>query len=125
MTAAVLSEGRTVADDLSIWPTSTTRLPHGGLAVGGVSLAELAERFDTPAYVLDEGEVRGRCRTYRDAEQAHHDLRSSRPDRDVKKPGRDPFFRLGVVVVLEQTHGALPEEPRVAGEAPGAGRQSG
>ncbi|MGW1766500.1 diaminopimelate decarboxylase [Streptomyces sp. NPDC002073] len=67
MTAAVLSEGRTVADDLSIWPTSTTRLPHAGLAVGGVSLAELAERFDTPAYVLDEGEVRGRCRTYRDA----------------------------------------------------------
>ncbi|MFF3018535.1 diaminopimelate decarboxylase [Streptomyces sp. NPDC057939] len=54
-------------DDLSIWPASTTRLPHGGLSVGGVSLADLAERFDTPVYVLDEGEVRTRCRTYRDA----------------------------------------------------------
>lgn len=64
---ALLSKVRAVTDDLSIWPASTTRLPHGGLAVGGVSLVELAERFDTPAYVLDEGEVRGRCRTYRDA----------------------------------------------------------
>ncbi|MFJ4964717.1 Diaminopimelate decarboxylase [Streptomyces sp. ADI96-02] len=54
-------------DDLSVWPASTGRLPHGGLAVGGVSLAEVAERFDTPVYVLDEQEVRGRCRTYRDA----------------------------------------------------------
>ncbi|MFJ5806461.1 diaminopimelate decarboxylase [Streptomyces sp. NPDC093093] len=67
MTIAVLPEVAPRTDDLSIWPASTTRLPHGGLAVGGVSLAELAERFDTPAYVLDEGEVRERCRTYRDA----------------------------------------------------------
>ncbi|WP_030774622.1 MULTISPECIES: diaminopimelate decarboxylase [unclassified Streptomyces] len=64
---AVVSKVQAVTDDLSIWPASTRRLPHGGLAVGGMSLAELAERFDTPAYVLDEGEVRGRCRTYRDA----------------------------------------------------------
>lgn len=64
---AVLSEGKARADDLSIWPASTTQVSHGGLAVGGVSLAEIAERFDTPAYVLDEGEVRERCRTYRDA----------------------------------------------------------
>ncbi|AZM92334.1 diaminopimelate decarboxylase [Streptomyces sp. W1SF4] len=64
---AVLSEVQPRAGDLSIWPASTTRLAHGGLAVGGVPLAEIAERFDTPAYVLDEGEVRERCRTYRDA----------------------------------------------------------
>ncbi|MER5807493.1 diaminopimelate decarboxylase [Streptomyces sp. NPDC002033] len=64
---AAPSEVRTRADDLSIWPVSTTRLAHGGLAVGGVPLAEIADRFDTPAYVLDEGEVRERCRTYRDA----------------------------------------------------------
>ncbi|MER5763461.1 diaminopimelate decarboxylase [Streptomyces sp. NPDC002082] len=66
MTIAALPEILTGADDLSPWPASTTRLPHGGLAVGGVALTEIAERFDTPAYVLDEGEVRGRCRTYRD-----------------------------------------------------------
>ncbi|MER5760601.1 diaminopimelate decarboxylase [Streptomyces sp. NPDC002082] len=64
MTVTVLPELPTGADDLSIWPASVTRLPHGGLAVGGVSLTEVAERFGTPAYVLDEGEVRERCRTY-------------------------------------------------------------
>ncbi|MFF2194868.1 diaminopimelate decarboxylase [Streptomyces sp. NPDC058157] len=67
MTVDVLSEVAADADDLGVWPASTARLPDGGLAVGGVSLAEVAQRFDTPVYVLDEGEVRGRCRTYRDA----------------------------------------------------------
>ncbi|MCX4524553.1 diaminopimelate decarboxylase [Streptomyces sp. NBC_01551] len=67
MTMTTLPEVTAGADELSIWPASTSRLPHGGLAVGGVSLAEVADRFDTPAYVLDEGEVRARCRTYRDA----------------------------------------------------------
>lgn len=67
MTVAALPGITTDADDLSIWPASASRLPHGGLAVGGVSLSEIADRFDTPVYVLDEGEVRARCRTYRDA----------------------------------------------------------
>ncbi|MEU3060599.1 diaminopimelate decarboxylase [Streptomyces subrutilus] len=67
MTVAVLPEVTADADDLSVWPASTTRLPRGGLTVGGVSLAAVAERYDTPVYVLDEGEVRERCRTYRDA----------------------------------------------------------
>ncbi len=55
------------ADDLSVWPASTARHDRGDLAVGGVSLAEIADRFGTPVYILDEGEVRARCRTYRDA----------------------------------------------------------
>ncbi|WP_327135004.1 diaminopimelate decarboxylase [Streptomyces sp. NBC_01343] len=68
MTTVTVSEiAAGSADELSVWPASTTRLPHGGLAVGGVPLTEIADRFDTPAYVLDEGEVRARCRTYRDA----------------------------------------------------------
>ncbi|MFI7355711.1 diaminopimelate decarboxylase [Streptomyces avidinii] len=67
MTTAALSEVTAGADDLSVWPASAHCLPHGGLAVAGVSLAEIADRFDTPVYVLDEGEVRARCRTYRDA----------------------------------------------------------
>ncbi|CAM5682860.1 diaminopimelate decarboxylase [Streptomyces californicus] len=57
----------TAPDDLSVWPASTARLPHGHLSVGGVSLAETADRFDTPAYVVDEDEIRTRCRTYRAA----------------------------------------------------------
>ncbi|MEU5147913.1 diaminopimelate decarboxylase [Streptomyces yangpuensis] len=67
MTVSLLAEATAGAEDLALWPASTRRLPHGGLAVGAVSLAEVADRFGTPAYVLDEGEVRGRCRTYREA----------------------------------------------------------
>ncbi|WKX71692.1 diaminopimelate decarboxylase [Streptomyces sp. XD-27] len=58
--------GHTTAD-LAVWPATTARLPHGDLAVGGVSLAGLADRFGTPTYLLDEDEVRTRCRTYRHA----------------------------------------------------------
>ncbi|MEU6385965.1 diaminopimelate decarboxylase [Streptomyces bauhiniae] len=53
--------------DLSVWPASATDTPRTGLSVGGVPLAEIADRFGTPVYVLDEAEVRERCRTYRDA----------------------------------------------------------
>ncbi|MER5515535.1 diaminopimelate decarboxylase [Streptomyces sp. NPDC002763] len=57
----------TTPADLSVWPASTTEPRPGDLAVGGVPLAEVADRFGTPVYVLDEDEVRERCRTYRDA----------------------------------------------------------
>ncbi|MEU3711503.1 diaminopimelate decarboxylase [Streptomyces catenulae] len=67
MTTAVLPSLPADADDLSVWPSTTTRLPDGDLAVGGVPLTEAARRFETPVYVLDEAEVRARCRTYRDA----------------------------------------------------------
>lgn len=61
-----------LADDLSVWPASAAPLPGGDLAVGGVPLAELADRFATPVYVLDEAEVRDRCRMYRDAFPGAH-----------------------------------------------------
>ncbi|MFD3808553.1 diaminopimelate decarboxylase [Streptomyces sp. NPDC058611] len=65
---AAASPGLRAGDgDLSVWPASTARLPGGDLTVGGVSLAGLADRFGTPVRVLDESEVRGRCRTYRNA----------------------------------------------------------
>ncbi len=53
--------------ELAVWPASTRHAPHGELTVGGVALTEIAERFGTPVYVLDEDEVRNRCRAYRDA----------------------------------------------------------
>ncbi|MFI5972848.1 diaminopimelate decarboxylase [Streptomyces sp. NPDC051452] len=53
--------------ELAVWPASTTEPRPGDLAVGGVPLAEVADRFGTPVYVLDEAEVRDRCRTYRGA----------------------------------------------------------
>ncbi|MHC6625208.1 diaminopimelate decarboxylase [Streptomyces globosus] len=67
MTTAVIPAPDSGTGGLSVWPASTARLAHGGLAVGGVDLAEAAERFGTPVYVLDEGEVRKRCRAYRNA----------------------------------------------------------
>ncbi|MCX2185285.1 diaminopimelate decarboxylase [Streptomyces sp. SKN60] len=64
MTVAPLAPA---ASDLSVWPASAVARPDGRLLVGGVALDELAERHGTPLYVLDEDEVRGRCRAYRDA----------------------------------------------------------
>ncbi len=52
------------AAGLSVWPASARLTSRGDVAVGGVSLVEAAERFGTPVYLLDEGEVRERCRTY-------------------------------------------------------------
>ena len=53
--------------ETALWPASTTGAAQGALAVGGVPLARIAENFGTPCYVLDEGEVRERCRMYRAA----------------------------------------------------------
>ncbi|MGW5424026.1 diaminopimelate decarboxylase [Streptomyces sp. NPDC003943] len=54
-------------DGPSVWPASTASRPHGRLLVGGVALDEIAESHGTPVYVLDEDEVRARCRAYREA----------------------------------------------------------
>ena len=50
-----------------IWPCTTRLEPGGVIRVGGWSLGELARRHGTPLYVLDEADVRYRCRAYRDA----------------------------------------------------------
>jgi diaminopimelate decarboxylase len=47
-----------------IWPASTRHTGHGAITIGGVNLADLAEQYGTPAYVIDEGEVREHCREY-------------------------------------------------------------
>ncbi|MQY39554.1 Diaminopimelate decarboxylase [Streptomyces sp. RB17] len=60
-------EPATAMAELAVWPASATEPRPGDLAVGGVPLAAVADRFGTPVYVLDEAEVRDRCRTYRDA----------------------------------------------------------
>jgi len=52
---------------LSVWPASARPGTGGDVTVGGVSLTESADRFGTPLYILDEQEVRERCRRYRAA----------------------------------------------------------
>jgi diaminopimelate decarboxylase len=53
---------------MNIWPLTA----DPAYSVGGVPLTEIAERFGTPAYVLDEEHVRHRCREYRKALHPHH-----------------------------------------------------
>ncbi len=51
----------------SPWPL-TTRLEAGSLvSIGGVQLDTLAERYGTPLWVVDEHDLRTRCRSYREA----------------------------------------------------------
>ncbi|MFD6352270.1 diaminopimelate decarboxylase [Nocardia tengchongensis] len=51
--------------DPAIWPRETHYDADGRITVGGVALADIADQYGTPAYVLDEGEVRDRCQAYR------------------------------------------------------------
>jgi diaminopimelate decarboxylase len=53
------------AFDLSLLPASARVGADGSLAVGGVDVVGLAGEFGTPLYVYDEGELRARCREYR------------------------------------------------------------
>jgi diaminopimelate decarboxylase len=46
------------ADALSVWPASARPFATGDVTVGGVSLAEAADRFGTPLYVLDDMSLR-------------------------------------------------------------------
>jgi diaminopimelate decarboxylase len=50
--------------DLTLLPRSASVDEHGRCLLGGIPLDDLAERFGTPLYVYDEGEIRGRCREY-------------------------------------------------------------
>ncbi|WP_247706424.1 diaminopimelate decarboxylase [Streptomyces liliiviolaceus] len=54
-------------DILELFPEGTTVEADRGLTVGGVALSEVADRFSTPAYVVDEAGLRARIRRYRQA----------------------------------------------------------
>ncbi|MEY3607073.1 MAG: diaminopimelate decarboxylase [Actinomycetota bacterium] len=55
-----------MASDLNpiIWPASATRNDQGEIAVGGVTVSNLATQYGTPLYVFDEADVRQRARDY-------------------------------------------------------------
>ncbi|MEH0971082.1 diaminopimelate decarboxylase [Micromonospora sp. CPCC 205546] len=50
-----------------LWPRTVTRDGDGVLAVAGLGVRDIAAEFGTPAYVLDEDDLRSRCRDFRDA----------------------------------------------------------
>ncbi|MEU6388556.1 diaminopimelate decarboxylase [Streptomyces sp. NPDC046939] len=72
--ADVLPEGHYTAPpadlnalDPKVWAQTVARTPEGGVRVGGIEVARLAEEFGTPAYFLDEDDFRARCAAWRDA----------------------------------------------------------
>jgi diaminopimelate decarboxylase len=50
-----------------LWPRTVTRADAGALEIGGVSVLDLAAEYGTPAYLLDEADLRSRCRDFADA----------------------------------------------------------
>ncbi|MFI7545816.1 diaminopimelate decarboxylase [Actinoplanes sp. NPDC049599] len=50
-----------------LWPRTVTRTDAGALEIGGVSVLDLAQLYGTPAYLLDEADLRARCRDFADA----------------------------------------------------------
>lgn len=50
--------------DLSLYPEGTRLDDHGRLLIGGCAVAELAEQYGTPAYLIDEGALRRTAREY-------------------------------------------------------------
>ncbi|HEX5597658.1 MAG TPA: diaminopimelate decarboxylase [Micromonosporaceae bacterium] len=75
-----------------LWPRGVARNADGVLTVGGLDVAELAARFGTPAYVLDEGDLRGRCR----------DFRTAFADYDVYYAGKAFLCRAVVRIIQEE-----------------------
>ena len=57
------------ANDLpqSVWPENATRATNGELLLSGVSAGDVAARFGTPVFVMDEADVRGRAENARAA----------------------------------------------------------
>lgn len=53
--------------DPAIWPVTAHPDEDGRLCVGGVQLADIADEFGTPTYVIDEADFRRRARRYRKA----------------------------------------------------------
>jgi diaminopimelate decarboxylase len=48
-----------------LWPSTVQRSNEGSLTVGGLDVRDLAATHGTPAYVLDEADLRERCRRFR------------------------------------------------------------
>jgi diaminopimelate decarboxylase len=50
-----------------VWPCTAARSAEGVLEIGGLDVRDLATEHGTPLLVLDEDDLRTRCRTWRAA----------------------------------------------------------
>ena len=60
------------ADLLELFPEHSSVTPGGELVIGGVGARDLAERFGTPAYIVDEAGLRNQARRMRDGLATRH-----------------------------------------------------
>jgi diaminopimelate decarboxylase len=51
----------------NLWPHTARFEPDGEISVGGLRLSAVAARYGTPSFILDEADVRHRCRAYASA----------------------------------------------------------
>jgi diaminopimelate decarboxylase len=49
-----------------VWPLTAERGDDGEVSIGGVAVSELAATYGTPLWVVDEHDLRERCRQYRE-----------------------------------------------------------
>ncbi|MEN3613140.1 diaminopimelate decarboxylase [Plantactinospora sp. ZYX-F-223] len=75
-----------------LWPRNVARDADGALVVAGLGVRELAAEFGTPVYVLDEDDLRARCR----------DFRAAFPDQDIYYAGKAFICRAVVRVIAEE-----------------------
>ena len=74
-----------------LWPRTVTRTEQGVVEIGGVSVRDLADEYGTPAYFLDEEDLRARCR----------DFLTAFAGADVYYAGKS-FLCKAVVKIIEQ-----------------------
>ena len=49
----------------SLKPITTEINDKGNLTIGGCDLSDLAKKYGTPLYIIDEATLRGICREYK------------------------------------------------------------
>ncbi|MFC5926517.1 diaminopimelate decarboxylase [Micromonospora vulcania] len=76
----------------SLWPRTVARGADGALTVAGLSVRDLAAEFGTPVYVLDEDDLRSRCR----------DFRAAFPTEDIYYAGKAFLCRAVVRMIAEE-----------------------
>lgn len=75
-----------------LWPRNVTRAADGALAVAGLGIGDIAAEYGTPVYVLDEDDLRSRCR----------DFRAAFGDVDVYYAGKAFLCRAVVRMIAEE-----------------------
>jgi diaminopimelate decarboxylase len=75
-----------------LWPRTVERAGDGALRIGGLSVHDLATEYGTPAYLLDEDDLRARCREFA----------AAFGDADVYYAGKSFLCRAVVRVIQEE-----------------------